>query len=205
MSFLEFQQTFSFLPIISVAEIRQWFPNYDVNALTRWQQKGYLEKVRNGYYRLTHQPIQGEQDLYFIANRIYQPSYISLYSALRWYDWIPEGVFITTSVSTRKTKQFKTKHSLFTYQRIQPRLFFGYRLLSIGAFRFKIATPEKALLDFLYFHPNLKEEPDFSELRLNIFEIKEQIDPYLLAAYLSLFASKVLEKRVAALSNYLEL
>lgn len=63
------------------------------NALTRWQKKGYLKKIRSGFYRLTNRPIKGEADLFFIANRIYTPSYISLQPALRWYNFIPEGVF----------------------------------------------------------------------------------------------------------------
>ena len=147
MTFLEFQTTFKDLPVISAIEIEKVFPGFDRNALTRWQKKGYLQKIRRGYYRLTGQPISGDADLFFIANRIYSPSYVSLESAWRWYDFIPEGVFTITSVSTLKTAAFATPLGHFSYRRLKPDLFWGYRLEEYGSFRFKIADPAKAILD----------------------------------------------------------
>lgn len=203
MSFLEFQNTFAFLPVIPVVEIEKRFPGFDPNALTRWQKKGYLEKIRNGFYRLTSQSILGDENLFFIANRIYQPSYISLQSALRWYDFISEGVFTTTSVTTRKTQTFVSPKGDFFYRKIRRELFFGYRLENIGGYRFKIADPAKTILDLLYHQPALENEDDFFELRLNIFELRDKLNMEKLDIYLPLFSSKTLERRIEKFKAFL--
>lgn len=195
MTFYEFQTTFAHLPVISVIEIEKLFPNYDRNALTRWQKKGYLIKIRSGYYRLTNQAINGDLDLFFIANQIYSPSYISLESALRWYDFIPEAVFLVTSLSTRKTQTFETSIGHFSYRSIRPELFFGYRLEKYSKFSIKIAEPAKAILDLLYLNPHLTAEDDFFEMRLNYWELEEKLDLKAYHKYITLYSSRSLEIR----------
>ncbi len=203
MTFQEFQRAFSTFPVIPTFEIEKVFPNFDRNALTRWQQKGYLEKIRQGYYRLTARPVIGEADLFFIANKIYFPSYISLQSALRWYDFIPEGVFTITSIATKKTNLFQTPIGAFQYRNVKKDLFFGYHLEKIDEFYFKIAEPEKAILDLLYLWPSLSSEDDLFELRLNLFELSKQLDMEKMEMYLSLFSSKVLEERFNIFNKFL--
>ena len=204
MTFLEFQKSFSQLPVIPVMEIEKTFPGFDRNALTRWQKKGYIQKIRSGFYRLTTQPLSGERDLFFAANRIYAPSYVSLHSALGWYGFIPEGVFMTTSVSTRKTQEFKTPIGYFSYRSIQRELFFGYRLISINGFPIKIADPAKTILDFLYLNPQYDSADDFDGLRLNFWELQEELDLKLFENYLRLFASKSLEARAKKFLKFLK-
>jgi len=195
MNFLKFQNTFANLPVISVAEIEKVFPGFDRNALTRWQEKGFLLKIRNGFYRLASQSVKGDADLFFIANRIYTPSYISLQSAWRFYDFIPEGVFSVTSVSTLKTASFETSFGHFAYRSIKPELFWGYRLEPYLGYRIKMADPAKAVLDFLYLHPRLDSEDHFFELRLNVDELMEKLDLRDLDRYLDLFGSRSLRSR----------
>ena len=149
MTFLDFQKAFTSFPVISTKEISIQFPAYNRNVLTKWQEKGYLTKIRNGYYRLTENKLKGEEDAFFMSNHIYTPSYVSLQSALRWYDFIPEGVFMVTSISTRKTNDFNSSYGSFSYRKISREFFWGYRMHAFGPFYFKIASPEKALLDFL--------------------------------------------------------
>lgn len=204
MKFVDFQQTFAELPVISVTEIEKAFPGFDRNALTRWQKKGYLQKIRSGFYRLINRPLTGEADLFFIANRIYSPSYISLQSALRWYDFIPEGVFTLTSVSTLKTIKFSTPIGSFSYRSLKPGLFWGYRLEQYGNFRIKLADPAKAILDLLYLNPQLATADDFYELRLNMFEIEEKLNLDDFVRYLDHFASTSLRSRANSLIQYIQ-
>lgn len=204
MKFLYFQQTFAQLPVISVNEMEKAFPDFDRNALTRWQKKGYLQKIRRGFYRLTNQAVKGESDLFFIANRIYSPSYVSLQSALRWYNFIPEGVFMVTSVSTLKTIQFATPVGSFSYRSLKPGLFWGYRLEQYGNFRVKMADPAKALLDFLYLHPQLDSPDHFHELRLNSLELQEKLNLHDFARYLEHFASPSLNARADSFIQFIE-
>lgn len=203
MTFREFQEAFSAFPVIPTFEVEKVFPGFDRNALTRWQQKGYIEKIRQGYYRITEHPISGDADLFLIANKIYHPSYISLQSALRWYGFIPEGVFTTTSISTKKTNFFQTPIGAFQYSNVKKNLFFGYRLEKAGNYYFKIAEAEKAILDLLYLRPNLSTEDGLFELRLNLFEVNERLDIKKMEQYLSFYASNVLKKRVQTFKEYL--
>lgn len=206
MKFSEFQKQFSGLPLVSVTEVEKAFPGFDRNALTRWQQAGFLEKIRNTHYRFSGSPVAGNAELFFIANRIYAPSYVSLQSALSWHGFIPEGVFTVTSVTTLKTQAFSTPAGSFAFRTLKPELFFGYGLEAFGAFRFKIADPAKTLLDLLYLFPNLDSDDHFHELRLNMWEIKEKFDSAVFNQYLSAFHSKALENRAKTflkfLSNY---
>ncbi len=204
MTFLDFQRTFADVPIISLMSIKMHFPNFDSNTLTRWQKKGYIEKLRNGYYHLTNQKITGNADLFFIANKIYQPSYISLHSALNWYGLIPEGVFEITSISTRKTKTFQTPQGTFSYKSIRKNIFFGFQLEETNNHWYKIANPTKAILDLLYLYPHLDSEEDFYELRLNKQITTGKIKWDLVEIYLNYFNSKALTKRMRTFKKYLD-
>ncbi len=204
MTFLQFQHAFAHLPVIPVVEIEKVFPGFDRNALTRWQKKGYITKIRSGYYRLSARVIKNEADLFFIANRIYSPSYISLQSALRWHDLIPEGVFSVTSVSTLKTAGFHTEVGHFLYRSIKPGLFWGYHLVEYEAFRIKIADPAKALLDLLYLHPHLDSAGHFFEMRLNWQDLSEKLDLDVFKKYLTLFNSQMLNRRAHSFIQFLE-
>src|SRR5690606_39269280 len=114
--------------------------------------------------------------LFYTANKIYSPSYVSLQMALKFYNLIPEEIFQITSVSTKKTTEFKTDLGNFSYRHLKPSLFFGYQLIEFGEHKILLAEPEKAILDYLYLHPHLKKKPDFAEMRLNQDEFKSQVD-----------------------------
>jgi len=53
---------------------------------------------------------------YLFANKMYQPSYISLHSALAFYGIIPEAVVQITSVSSMKTAFFRNPFGEFSYK-----------------------------------------------------------------------------------------
>ena len=186
-----------------VGEVEKAFPGFDRNALTRWQNAGYLLKIRNGFYRLAERPITSESELFFIANRIYTPSYVSLQSALSWHGLIPEGVFTVTSVSTLKTQSFQTPLGNFSWLHLKPDLFFGYQLEAFGDFRFKVADPAKALLDLIYLRPALTDAAHFHELRLNFFELREKFSAADFEGYLSIFNAKSLNNRAKSLLKFL--
>ena len=51
----------------------------------------------------------------YIANKIYNPSYISLEYALYEYELIPETVNVITSITTRKIARFKNQFGNHCY------------------------------------------------------------------------------------------
>jgi hypothetical protein len=105
-----------------------------------------------------------ESTLFEISNLIYSPSYVSLESALSYYGLIPEAVFSINSVSTRKTAVFKTPLAVFNYRKIKKSLFFGYILQKYNNKSYKIASPEKAILDYFYHRAEIGKHYDFESL-----------------------------------------
>ena len=105
-------------------------------------------------------------DLY-VANRSYEPSYVSLETALSIYSIIPEVAAGVTSVTTRPTRTFKNKYGSFFYRTCQKEAFTGYRLMRYEGFRVYIADKEKSLVDFLYYKLRSTNSLDFDEERLN--------------------------------------
>lgn len=200
--YIQFRHYFEAYPLISLVEIKKRFPDFDRRRLVEWQQKGYIEKIRQGFYRFKNQSIN-EKDLYLYANKIYEPSYISLESALAYYQLIPEAVFRITSISTRNTTQFKANCCAFTYKHVKPNLFFGFRLVPHNGFNLRIACLEKAILDYLYLHPELKTIADFEGLRWNK-EVLKSLDFQQFSNYLQVFNSKQLSKRVQLLQIYID-
>lgn len=88
-----------------------------------------------------------QPEAFEIANFIYQPSYISLESALSNYGILSQFTYTVTSVTTKKTKKLVVEDKEYTYSQIKTELFWGYEKRN----NFLIALPEKALLDSLYF------------------------------------------------------
>ena len=203
MNYQTFRNTFKDYPIFSKIEIKKRFPSFDAKNLVNWQAKNYVQKVRNSWYRLTENSLNSDT-LFFISNHIYSPSYISLESALSYYGFIPEGVFKITSITTLKTQNFSTSLGYFVYQNLKPHLFFGYELKSFNGFYFKLADPQKCVLDFLYLHSDIKTEGHLFELRFNISEIKKQIDFKILDEYCQIIDSDALSKRVKTFIHFIE-
>lgn len=167
MKYLDFYRTFSALGCFDINQVRMVQSGFDRSALTRWEANGYIVQLKNGLYAFKEwTTLPGTDQI--VANLMYRPSYISLYSALAHYGMIPEFVARTTSVTTLKTASFCNEMGTFDYRHIKPDLFWGYHMIdSINQRKILIALPEKALLDLLYLTPSLKSEDDMLQLRLD--------------------------------------
>ena len=186
MRYHEFERAMAPFVCFSLNEARVRFPGFDRKRLTEWQQKGYIQKIVRGFYRFTSQQ-EGPDTAWFIANRIYAPSYVSLQSALAHYTFIPEAVFHPTCITTRVTRTFKSEDSHYIYRNIKPACYFGFTLrafMELHALR--IAEPEKALLDLLYLEPALRDKADFESWRLDPGNIRQTIQQDKMDAYASI-------------------
>lgn len=115
--------------------------------LHRYTKKGALKKLKNGLYLLSDN-IPSELE---IANRLYLPSYISFEYALSFYHIIPETVYTITSATTKPTREFSFMDVIYRYNRIKKGVFWGYEPMKKDGSVILIASPEKALVDYLYF------------------------------------------------------
>jgi predicted transcriptional regulator of viral defense system len=195
MQFIDFQNQFSIYPLFSLQDVRKVFRDFSYRQLDRWEKKGYLKKVKRGFYCFGTQSLD-QNFLFYTGNKIYAPSYVSLEIALKHYGFIPEEIFQITSVGTKKTAKFQTSIGNFSYSQIKPSLYWGYQLLDFGQQKILIAEPEKAILDYLYIHPKLKTAADFLGMRINVDEFREHINLNKFQQYLELFDNKQLSKRV---------
>ncbi len=116
----------------------------------RWKQKGWISPLKKGLYELAYPKRLNIPDL-FIANKLYQPSYVSLETALSYHGIIPEVAMAVTSLTTKPTRQYRNEHGLFLYRTIRPKAFNGYYVEKVRGYDVLIAEPEKAFIDYLYF------------------------------------------------------
>ncbi len=199
MTFLEFKDKMFDLACFSIYQVYAWRADFDRNNLTRWIKKGYLIRLRQGYFTFPEYKKKPDYSLYF-ANRIYRPSYISLHTALAFYGMIPEGVVQITSVTSLKTESFINDLGEYSYSSIKENLMFGYELKAMADNRaIQFATPVKALLDLLYLYPFYDSEKELEELRLDENYMHDDLNRDSLINYCSRFQNKALDYRVKLL------
>ena len=188
--------------IFSIGELELLYPGLDKRRLYEWQLKNYIIKLRNGWYCLP-EFLRENYSSWIIANRVHEPSYLSLESALSFHGIIPEGVYMTTSLTTNRTIRLSMAGSSYSYSSIRNDLFFGYELIETAYHHRKIrmAEPVKALIDFFYLHPEYNTEQEILQLRLNGPALSEVILLEKLRLYLSRYQNLKLEKRISTMLN----
>ena len=118
----------------------QWF-------IASYVKRGLFTKLRNGFYALSDAP----RNHYLIANKLYQPSYISFETALSYHKLIPETIYAVTSAAPKATSRFTADGVEYLYRKIKRDAFTGYVPTAHLGSTILIAEPEKALADYLYF------------------------------------------------------
>ncbi len=195
MDYLNFRSKLIERGCFSTHQARSVDVNLQGNNLTRWIKKGFLVKLRQGYYAFSE--CGNSRDfMYYISNQIYRPSYVSLHTALAFYGVIPEAVVQINAVSTLKTENFTNDFGTFTYQKIKEPLFFGYDLKAFGDKTILFASPEKAILDLLYLYPFYDTPQELEELRFDEDFMHDELNVDLLLTYARRFESKALLSRV---------
>jgi len=153
MDFRKFKEKVKVLPFFSsdVAEIFSTSPLTLRNQFSRWKKQGLLVELKRGLYVLSRGERQTTLSRQALAAILYQPSYISLESALSHYQMIPERVDTVMSVSPKKTRVFHNPEGTFSYRNLQTSLNFGFLAKKDeNGYPYFIAEAEKALLDYLY-------------------------------------------------------
>lgn len=201
MNFLQFKERMFPLACFNINQVLSFQPDFDRNNISRWIKKGYIIKLRQSYYTFPEYRSKPGYSLYF-ANRMYNPSYISLHSALSFYGLIPEAVVQITSVTTLKTIFFANDLGEYSYKSVKENMMFGYELKPMNDDRtLKIATPEKALVDLLYLYPFYDNDRELEELRLDEEFLQQDFGVERMRQYASEIGSKALDKRIIRMCN----
>ena len=196
MNFWQLRNQFYDLICFNINQVYAWQPGFDKNNLTRWVKQNLLVKLRNSWYSFPDY-IKMSNIQYFVSNKIYTPSYVSLHSALAFYGIIPEAIVQTTAVSSLKKANFENNFGSFSYQQILPELMFGNEQKKfLNKHSLFFATPEKAILDLLYLYPQYNSEQEIIELRFDEEFMQEDLNVERLNEFTEKFQSKALRNRV---------
>lgn len=135
--------------------------------LKELQNKGYLVRVKKGFYVFTTHFIGRPYSPEIVSNLLYGPSYISMEYALSKYALIPERVEELTSVTSQKNKIFRTPIGLFSYRHAALAIYpHGISIGQSGDGRsYIIASREKALLDIFDLRFEKTARPQISDIR----------------------------------------
>lgn len=125
---------------------------------------------------------------FLIANHLRGPSYVSLESALSYWNMIPEKVNEISSVTIKTSKSYKTPVGRFSYKQLKvPYYSYGIKTIAWSSKQnAMIASPEKALCDKVILTPginlrSMKQTQYFltEDLRIDI-EVLKSLDTNLM-------------------------
>jgi len=138
---------------------------------SRYVRQGLLLRMKKNMYVLREVwNAAGREEKFQLANMGQVPSYISLTTALDYYE-------ITTqlqrdffeSVAVKRSKEINLDGSVFRYAKVAGALYYGFKKEK----NFFIATPEKALMDAIYLMSYGRYGLDISALDANKLDRKE--------------------------------
>jgi predicted transcriptional regulator of viral defense system len=137
-------------PVFTTADaaIRLGVPNGHASViLARLAASGQLIRLRRGVWAKA-----GSVDPLALPEYLTAPfpAYVSLQSALYLHGMISQVPAVTYAVSLARTRRFTTPLGTVSVHHVQPSFFFGFEDAGHGG---RLATPEKALVDFLYLAP----------------------------------------------------
>jgi len=152
--------------IFGMLDVVKLFPDEKPEAvrtqLYRLVKKEYIFPIKRGIYSFNKNKVEELE----LAGRLYSPSYISLETALNYYEIIPDVPIAIRSVTPITTKKIVTGLGNYYYLKIDSKLFFGFSQTP-----FAIAHKEKALLDYFYLRKVRKVTLD-ARLNLKDFDWK---------------------------------
>lgn len=168
-----------------VKEIINKNSEYAKIVVYRLKKDNLIFKIEKNKYSMHNNP-------FIIASNILWPSYISCWSALRYYnltEQLTENLFVLTT-KARKKKKIEFGNNNIIFIKLSPKYFFGYKKEIYNGFEIFIADKEKALIDSC-----LLRKSSLSEISYMIKTNKKEIDFNLLVEYIVKAKNKALIKR----------
>ena len=133
---------------VSQSVIGEMFPDIvgKSQKIRSLEHSGQVIRLKRGLYVVSKEVSGIDISTELIANHLYGPSYVSMLTALRFYGLIPEMVYATQSVTTKRARHFENAVGRFDYFSC-PLDYFSIGLRHHDGFI--IASPEKALCDLI--------------------------------------------------------
>lgn len=129
-------------------------PNDKISELIKSEE---LISIRRGLYITGPKMDLPTPEPFLIANHLRGPSYVSLESALSYWNMIPERAHEISSVTIKTSKLYKTPVGRFSYQQLKiPYYSFGIKNIEYSPKQtMLVASPEKALCDKVVLTPKI--------------------------------------------------
>lgn len=138
---------------------------------SRYVRQGLLLRMKKNMYVLREVwNAAGREEKFQLANMGQVPSYISLTTALDYYEittQVQRNFF--ESVAVKRSKEINLDGSVFRYAKVTGALYYGFKKEK----DFFIATPEKALMDAIYLMSYGRYGLDISALDATKLDRKE--------------------------------
>ncbi len=149
-------------------------PRKAINSLLK---KRAIIRVKKGLYVFGDLEGAPKYSLEILANLIYGPSYISREYALSYYNLIPERVVVITSTSAKRSKVFESPVGTFDYK------YLNIKKYSVGITQVRasenrvvlMAGPEKAIVDMLEQHKDIKGKRQIKEFLIESVRISSEL------------------------------
>ncbi len=129
-------------------------PNDKISELLK---NNELISIRRGLYITGPKIDLSTPEPFLIANHLRGPSYVSLESALSYWNMIPERAYEISSVTIKTSKLYKTPVGRFSYQQLKiPYYSYGIKNIRHSPKQtMLVASPEKALCDKVVLTPKI--------------------------------------------------
>ncbi|MEK6973563.1 MAG: hypothetical protein AABW72_06035 [archaeon] len=175
------------------------YPVFDVNIVSALTGKStqysklLLNRLKNKKYlfHLGRNKYTMRTDPFVFASRIYWPSYISTWSAIRYYnisEHLPQAIDIVTARRPRK-KTIKFMNSTINFVSVKPKVMFAYKKITIGGSEIFIAELEKAIADGVAFKRiSMSEGIDLCR--------NKKVDSNKVKRYLSIIGNRSLKHKI---------
>ena len=126
------------------------------NKLSRMISDGVLIHLKKDLYVVSPQITKCKISEGLVANHIYNPSYVSMLTALRIYGIIPERVTTIQSMTVKKSWAIRNETGFYTYTCCDSDYYkIGITYREEEGISYMIATPEKALCDWIAYTPGI--------------------------------------------------
>lgn len=123
------------------------------NRIQFLYKSGWFLRIKRGLYliieNITSRAIN-DTSLLLIAQALKKDSYISLHSALNYYQMFDQHSNSVVAVNYGISKKYQLENSTINFVKVAKKHYFGFSQARLNGKVLQIATKEKALIDYLY-------------------------------------------------------
>lgn len=139
--------------ILTTIQLSVYLKKYNdiYNKISSLIDKGLLVKLKNGTYYIAKIGSLGYTSIsnYIIANTIGEQSFVSFEGALKFHGLFDQGARKYRSISLKQYLSKKLENITYEYIKVRDDQYFGFNLEKVNGGTARIATKERALLDFI--------------------------------------------------------